>query len=71
MVSNTNKKLSIYLIWAFALAWILQVTASILYLNGNSMAYTIIPSVSCLHHLLRCFCPKWFEGNELEDPYQG
>ena len=25
-----------------------------LYLNGNSMAYTIILSVSMLHHLLRC-----------------
>ena len=58
MVSNTNKKLSIYLIWAFALAWILQATASILYLNGNSMAYTIILSVSMFAPLVAVLLSK-------------
>lgn len=58
MISAKNKKLSIYLIWAFALAWILQVTASILYLNGNSMAYTIILSVSMFAPLVAVLLSK-------------
>ena len=41
-----KKKLTVYLAWAFGLAWVLQVTAAILLRRGYAMAYTGVLSVS-------------------------
>lgn len=41
-----KKKLKIYLIWTFAIAWVLQVIGSIFSLQGNSLMFTLVLSVS-------------------------
>ena len=41
-----KKKLKIYLIWTFAIAWVLQVIGSIFSLQGNSLMFTMVLSVS-------------------------
>lgn len=46
------KKLSKYLLWAFGVAWVLQIIAGILYRKGNSMGYSILLAVSMFAPLL-------------------
>ena len=41
-----------YLLWAFGIAWVFQITAGILYRKGNGAAYTIILAVSMFAPLL-------------------
>ncbi len=48
----TKKGFIKYLVFAFGIAWILQVIACILYLNGNYSAYQVILSVSMFVPLL-------------------
>ena len=40
------KKLSKYLLWAFGVAWVFQITAGILYRKGNKMGYSVVLAVS-------------------------
>lgn len=47
-----KKKLSRYLIWTFAIAWVLQVIGSIFSLQGNSIMFTLTLSVSMFAPLL-------------------
>lgn len=58
MMSTQNKKLSSYLIWAFAIAWILQIAASILYQKGVAIAFTLILAVSMFAPLIAVVLSK-------------
>ena len=41
-----KKKLKIYFIWTFGIAWVLQIIGSIFSLQGNSLMFTLVLSVS-------------------------
>ena len=41
-----KKKLKIYFIWTFGIAWVLQIVGSIFSLQGNSIMFTLVLSVS-------------------------
>ena len=47
-----------YLLWAFGIAWVLQVTAGILYRKGNGAAYTMILAVSMFAPMLAVLLAK-------------
>lgn len=47
MDNGSKKRFFAYLLWAFLLAWILQVTAGVLYRKGNLAAYSpVLAAVS-------------------------
>ena len=46
------RKLSKYFIWAFGVAWILQIAAGLLYRHGYSMAYSALLSLSMFAPML-------------------
>ena len=47
-----ERSLLAYLLWAFGIAWVLQITAGVLYRKGNAAAYTIILAVSMFAPML-------------------
>lgn len=47
-----------YLLWAFGIAWVLQIMAGMLYRKGNAAAYTIILAVSMFAPMLAVLLAK-------------
>lgn len=61
MMNNENwdkKKFTSYLIWSFSIAWVFQVIGSIMALQGNQMAFTMILSVSMFAPFLAAVLAK-------------
>ena len=46
------KKISKYLVWAFGVAWILQIVAGLLFQNGYRISYSALLSLSMFAPLL-------------------
>ena len=46
------KKISKYLVWAFGVAWILQIVAGLLFQNGYRIGYSALLSLSMFAPLL-------------------
>lgn len=46
-----KKKLMVYLVSTFVLAWILQIIGSVFALKGNGLMFTLVLSEACLHRL--------------------
>ena len=47
-----------YLLWAFGIAWVLQIMAGILYRSGNGAAYTMVLAVSMFAPMLAVLLAK-------------
>lgn len=57
-----NKKLVMYLIFAFAIAWVLQIFASVVYHHGNTGAYQLLLMVT----MFAPFAAVILSGNKLK-----
>ena len=69
---DKQRSFSVYLLWAFGIAWVLQVMAGMLYRKGNGAAYTIILAVSMFAPMLAVLLTKGkAEGHGLEAEDQG
>ena len=55
---DRQRSFSVYLLWAFGIAWVLQVMAGMLYRKGNGAAYTIILAVSMFAPMLAVLLAK-------------
>ena len=55
---DKQRSFSVYLLWAFGIAWGLQVMAGMLYRKGNGAAYTIILAVSMFAPMLAVLLAK-------------
>ena len=55
---DKQRSFSVYLLWAFVIAWVLQVMAGMLYRKGNGAAYTIILAVSMFVPMLAVLLAK-------------
>lgn len=42
MKESKQNTLTVYLLWAFLIAWALQIAAGLMYRRGNGMAYTAL-----------------------------
>lgn len=58
MDNGSKKRFFAYLLWAFLLAWILQVTAGVLYRKGNLAAYSPVLAVSMFAPMLAVLLAK-------------
>ena len=52
MKREKKNRLAAYLLWAFGIAWVLQIAAGILFHSGDGMAYTALLAVSMFAPLL-------------------
>ena len=55
---DKQRSFSVYLLWAFGIAWGLQVMAGLLYRKGNGAAYTNILAVSMFAPMLAVLLAK-------------
>ncbi|MGN0773772.1 MAG: lysostaphin resistance A-like protein [Candidatus Ventricola sp.] len=52
MKDRKQSSLTVYLLWAFAIAWALQIAAGLMYRRGNGVVYTALLSLSMFAPLL-------------------
>ena len=52
MKESKQNTLTVYLLWAFLIAWALQIAAGLMYRRGNGMAYTALLSLSMFAPML-------------------
>ena len=58
MKQESKKKFFAYLLWAFAIAWVFQAAAGLLYRSGNGAAYTMVLAVSMFAPMLAVLLAK-------------
>ena len=52
MKNERKDRLAVYLLWAFGIAWILQITAGMMFRAGAGLAYSALLAVSMFAPLL-------------------
>ena len=58
MKNRKKDCLAVYLLWAFGIAWILQIAAGMMFRAGAGLAYSALLAVSMFAPLLAAVCPE-------------